>query len=138
MKCFLYLTVVTSPLALAQSLCTQYGYYTADNYEFNNNEWGETSGSGSGCLYIDSVSTSGTAFHVDWSWSGGNGQVKAYPYAGLDITNQQLINNIGSMPTTADWSYTGSGINADISYDLFSASDPNHVTSSGDYELMIW
>ena len=126
------------PQVLAQSLCDQYSYYASDGYEFENNEWGESYGTGSGCTYIDSVSTSGTSFHVDWSWSGDDSQVKAYPWAGVELDNKPLISSISSMPTSVSWSYTGSGINADVSYDLFSASDPNHSTDSGDYELMIW
>jgi xyloglucan-specific endo-beta-1,4-glucanase len=137
MKSTLYL-VALSPLALAQSLCDQYAYYAADGYEFNNNEWGEADGTGSGCLNIDSLSTSGTAFHIDWSWSGDDSQVKAYPWVGVEIDSPPLLSSISSMPTSVSWSYTGSGINADVSYDLFTASDPSHSTSSGDYELMIW
>ena len=125
-------------VAVAQSLCDQYASLTSSGYIFNNNEWGMASGSGSGCLTVDTVDSSGTSWHVPWNWSGGDGQVKAYPYSGLDFSDRKFVSDIGSMPTTAQWSYTGDNLNVDVAYDLFTAADPNHVTYSGDYELMIW
>ncbi|KAF2734757.1 endoglucanase [Polyplosphaeria fusca] len=125
-------------LATAQSLCDQYGYYAANNYYFNNNMWGKNSGSGSACTYVDRTSASGVAYHVQWQWSGGDNNVKAYPYSGKTLSNKKLVSQISSMPSSASWSYTGGNIRADVAYDLFTASNANHDTSSGDYELMIW
>ncbi|KAI1049656.1 hypothetical protein LB505_011698 [Fusarium chuoi] len=41
------------------------------------------------------------------------------------------------MQSAAAWSYSGTNVRANVAYDLFTAADPNHVTYSGDYELMI-
>ena len=64
--------------------------------------------------------------------------MKSYPHSGLTFT-PKTISNIGSMPSTFDWSYSGtSGIVADVSYDMFTSSSASASISSGDYEVMIW
>jgi xyloglucan-specific endo-beta-1,4-glucanase len=128
----------TVTVGLAQQLCDQYGYHSSSGYEFNNNNWGKDAGQGSQCTYVDSVSGSGTRWHSTWSWSGGQDNVKAYPYSGLQLPQKRLVSQIGSLPTSASWNYQGQNIRANVAYDLFTAADPNHVTYSGDYELMIW
>ncbi|KAI0512796.1 concanavalin A-like lectin/glucanase domain-containing protein [Xylaria bambusicola] len=129
-----------APAALAQSqtLCGQYAYYANGGYEFNNNMWGMSSGSGSQCTYVDRASSGGVAFHTTWQWSGGENNVKSYPYAGRQLSSKKLVSQIGSIPTSVSWSYSNTNIRANVAYDLFTASDPKHSTSSGDYELMIW
>ncbi|KAJ2970028.1 hypothetical protein NUW58_g9821 [Xylaria curta] len=101
-------------LAWAQDLCGQYSYYSANGYYFNNNAWGQGSGSGSQCTHVDKLLNPGVAWHTDWNCQ------------------------IGSIPTKAEWRYLGNNIRANIAYDLFTAADPNHDTSFGDYELMVW
>lgn len=123
----------------AQNLCEQYSSFTStDGYYFNNNAWGQSAGTGTQCTYIDSHSTTGVSWHSSWSWSGGDNSVKSFPYSGRTMSTKSLVSSIGSLPTAATWSYTGTSIRADVAYDLFTASDPNHETSSGDYEIMIW
>jgi xyloglucan-specific endo-beta-1,4-glucanase len=128
------------PLALAQtqSLCDTQSYYSSNGYYFSNDEWNAGAGTGSGCLDVTDAYSTGVVFDVQWSWSGGDGSVKSYPHVGVDIATGRSISSIGSLATEAYWSYSGSGISADVSYDLFTASDPNHDTSYGDYELMVW
>jgi xyloglucan-specific endo-beta-1,4-glucanase len=128
---------IALPASLAQNLCDQYGYYAANGYYFNNNMWGKDSGSGSQCTYVTGTS-GGASFRTQWQWSGGDNNVKSYPYAGRTLSSKKLVSQIGSIPTSASWSYDNSNIRADVAYDLFTASNPNHDTSSGDYELMIW
>lgn len=126
-------------LAWAQDLCDQYGYYSANGYYLNNNAWGRASAtSGSQCTHVDKLLNPGVQWHTEWTWSGGDNAVKSYPYSGRQLTTKKLVSNIGSMPTKAEWAYTGNNIRADIAYDLFTAANPNHDTSSGDYELMVW
>ncbi|RYP74925.1 hypothetical protein DL771_002709 [Monosporascus sp. 5C6A] len=129
-----------APAALvqSQSLCGQYSYYASSGYEFNNNMWGQGSGSGSQCTYVDRASSGGVAWHTTWSWSGGQNNVKSYPYSGRQLPTKKLVSQIGSIPTSTSWSYSNTNIRANVAYDLFTAADPNHATSSGDYELMIW
>jgi xyloglucan-specific endo-beta-1,4-glucanase len=125
-------------LAQLQTLCDQYGTYEGDGgYTVNNNLWGEDSGSGSQCTYVDSISGSGVGWHTTWTWSGADNQVKSYANSQVGLT-KKYVSDISSIPTSVDWTYDNTAINADVSYDLFTAADINHVTYSGDYELMIW
>lgn len=135
---FTSILLALTATANAQTLCDQYGYYASNGYEINNNEWGKGSGSGSQCTYVNSVSGSGISWRTTWNWSGGDNNVKSYPNAGLQISNAKLVSQINNIPTSASWSYSNTNIRADVAYDLFTASDPNHSKSSGDYELMIW
>jgi len=138
MKITSLLLALFAGAARAQTLCDQYGYYAASGYEVNNNMWGKSYGSGSQCTYINSISGGGVSWRTDWTWSGGDNNVKAYPNAGLQISNARLVSQINNIPTSVSWSYSNTNIRANVAYDLFTAADPNHSHSSGDYELMIW
>ncbi|KAI9157941.1 endoglucanase [Paramyrothecium foliicola] len=127
-----------SGLACAQELCSQFGYHAGFGYEFNNNVWGQRFGQGSQCTYVDKVAYGGVAWHSTWSWSGGEHNVKSYPYSGRQLPNKRIVNSIDKLPSTATWNYKGNNIRANVAYDLFTASDPNHPTSKGEYEVMIW
>lgn len=127
-----------APVAFAKSLCGQYQYHSAKDYYFNNNMWGAGTADGKQCLTVDSAGGDGVSFHVDWTWKGGNpNDVKAYPYAGRALSDKKLVSDISSIPTSASWGYKGDA-KANVAYDLFTAKDPKHDESSGDYELMIW
>jgi xyloglucan-specific endo-beta-1,4-glucanase len=138
MKSILTLSAILS-VAIAQvsSFCTQYGSYESGAYSVSNNLWGESAGSGSQCTKVNSISGSGVSWSTTWTWSGGSSSVKSYANSGLAF-NKKLVSQVGSIPTSVQWSYDNTNINADVSYDLFTAADINHVTYSGDYELMIW
>jgi xyloglucan-specific endo-beta-1,4-glucanase len=129
---------VLSGLAGAQQLCGQFDYHANYGYEFNNNAWGSGSGSGNQCTYVDKTAYAGVSWHSTWSWSGGQDNVKAYPYSGRQLPQKRIVNQFSSLPSTATWAYSGSNIRANVAYDLFTASNPGHATHSGDYELMIW
>lgn len=135
---FVAVAFLPSFTAASTQLCDQYGYYAANGYYFNNNAWGQSSGTGSQCLTVFNTAGGGVSWQADWTWSGGQNNVKSYPYSGRTFSSKQLVSNIGSLSTSAQWSYTGSSIRADVSYDIFTSSNPSHSTSSGDYELMIW
>nr|7P1Z_A Chain A, Glycoside hydrolase [Aspergillus cervinus]7P1Z_B Chain B, Glycoside hydrolase [Aspergillus cervinus]7P1Z_C Chain C, Glycoside hydrolase [Aspergillus cervinus] len=122
----------------SQSLCAQYASYTGSTYGLNNNLWGEASGSGSQCTYLNSASSSSINWYTTWTWSGNANEVKSYANSQLLSFTKKYVSNIGSIPTTAQWSLSNTGVNADVAYDLFTSSNINHVTYSGDYELMIW
>lgn len=128
---------VSVATAQVSSFCTQYGTYSSGSYSVNNNLWGEDAGSGSQCTDVNSISGSGVSWSTTWSWSGASSSVKSYANSDLAFT-KKLVSNIGSIPTSVQWNYDNTNINADVSYDLFTAADINHVTYSGDYELMIW
>jgi xyloglucan-specific endo-beta-1,4-glucanase len=122
------------------SLCTQYAYHAANGYEILNNLWGKDSAtSGSQCTYYEGTSGSGIKWSSTWTWQGAENNVKSYVYAGRQVTKGNTIAKIKNMPTQIDWSYnTTNNVRANVAYDIFTASDPDHVNSSGDYELMIW
>lgn len=123
-----------------QTLCNQYAYWSGNGYEINNNLWGRDAATqgGSQCTYLDSASNNGLQWHTTWTWNGSPDNVKSYVYAGKQIAKGRKITSIGSMPTSVSWRYNTENIRANVAYDIFTASDPNHATSSGDYELMIW
>lgn len=131
---------VTPVRRQAASLCSQYAYYAANGYEFNNNLWGkDQASSGSQCTYVDSTSSNGVSWHTTWTWQGGQNNVKSYVNAGKQFARGIKVSNIKSIPANIQWTYdTPSNTRANCAFDVFTAADPNHSTSSGDYELMIW
>ncbi|KAF2091498.1 glycoside hydrolase family 12 protein [Saccharata proteae CBS 121410] len=124
--------------ARSTETCDQWGTVATGNYVVYNDLWGEDNAdSGSQCITVDSVSTDGSeiVWGASWSWSGGSSDVKSYANAALNIDTPQTLESIGTIETTWDWSYTGSDIVADVSYDMFTSS-----TADGDneYEIMVW
>jgi xyloglucan-specific endo-beta-1,4-glucanase len=123
----------------AAKLCGQYDYFAGNGYEFNNNNWGKNyATSGSQCTTVDRTSNSGVSWSTQWNWQGGQDNVKSYANAGKQFAKGLKISNIKSMPTSITWDYQPRDIRANVAYDVFTAADPNHDKSSGDYELMIW
>ncbi|KAG7291169.1 hypothetical protein NEMBOFW57_001181 [Staphylotrichum longicolle] len=121
------------------TLCDQYSYWQGNGYELNNNNWGKSAAtSGSQCTYVDGSSGNGVQWHTTWTWRGGENNVKSYPYSGRQFSRGRKISSINSMPTSVTWSYSTTDIRANVAYDVFTAADPNHANSGGDYELMIW
>lgn len=122
------------------SLCAQYAYFAANGYEFNNNLWGKSvATSGTQCTYVQSTSPSGVAWYSTWTWAGSPDDVKSYVNAGKQFATGLKISNIKSMPTAIQWNYDQTtNVRANVAYDVFTAQDPNHDKSSGDYELMVW
>ena len=77
-------------------------------------------------------------FRSTWTWQGGKDNVKSYAYCGKILQKGRTISSITSMKTSTTWSYDTNNIRANVAYDVFTATDPNHVNSSGDFELMVW
>lgn len=104
-----------------------------------NNLWGKDQAtSGSQCTYFEGTSGSGIKWSTEWTWTGADNNVKSYAYAGRQLVKGNVISKVKSMPTTVNWNYNTTDIRCNVAYDIFTASDPNHASSSGDYELMIW
>jgi len=121
------------------TLCDPNGYWSGDGYAVNNNNWGrEYATSGSQCTYVDSSSSSGVSWHTTWTWEGNEGSVKSYADAGRQVERGHTIASIERMPTSVSWQYNTSDTRANVAYDFFTSEDPNHSTTGGDYELMIW
>ncbi|TLD28628.1 hypothetical protein PspLS_03627, partial [Pyricularia sp. CBS 133598] len=121
-----------------QTLCEQYGYWSGNGYYVNNNMWGRNSGTGSQCTYVDSSSSNHVSWRSTWQWSGGQNNVKSYPYSGRTIQRGRTIASINSMPSVVQWNYNNGNIRANVAYDLFTSTDPNRDNTHGDYELMVW
>lgn len=119
-------------------LCDQYEYWSGNGYEVNNNLWGMDAGTGSQCTYVDSSSESGIQWHTQWQWDGSPNDVKSYVNAGKMFDRGRTVSSISTMQTSASWQYDTENVRANVAYDIFTAEDPNHDTSSGDYEVMIW
>ncbi|MCJ1312662.1 hypothetical protein MMC25_006338 [Agyrium rufum] len=136
-------TTAASAAPPAQSsTCGQWSGFTSGAYSITQDLWGESAAtSGSQCsTFNGAVSSGGVAWTTTWTWAGASNQVKSYAHAALTFT-PKLISSIQTMPSTFDWSYTGSGVGnivADVSYDLFTSSTANSAASGGDYEVMIW
>lgn len=128
----------TRTTAAAAALCSQYAYQSANGYDLLNNLWGiSTATSGSQCTNYDGAVGSGIAFSSTWTWQGDQNTVKSYIYAGRQFTRKK-VSEIRSLPTTVQWSYNRTDHRANVAYDIFTSTDPNHANSSGDFELMIW
>ncbi|KAH7381383.1 concanavalin A-like lectin/glucanase domain-containing protein [Phaeosphaeria sp. MPI-PUGE-AT-0046c] len=121
------------------SLCSQYAYHAENGYEILNNLWGkDTATSGSQCTYFDGSVGNAIKWSSTWTWQGGQDNVKSYVYAGKILTKGQIVSKVKSMPTSLQWKYDVNNMRCNVAYDIFTAADPNHVNSSGDYEIMIW
>jgi len=70
-------------------------------------------------------------------WSGSENDIKSYSYSGKQFPRGQKISSIRSMRTSARWDYDTDVIRANVAYDIFTATDFEHVTSSGDYEVSL-
>ncbi|KAL5363621.1 concanavalin A-like lectin/glucanase domain-containing protein [Aspergillus floccosus] len=123
--------------ALGQELCAQYDSVSSPPYSVNSDLWGKDQGTGEQCVYVDSLSNSGASWHTIWAWSGGEGMVKSYSNSGVEF-EKRLASEVQSINTSVSWTQDNTDVNADVAYDLFTAADVDHVTYSGDYELMVW
>lgn len=121
------------------TLCELYGYWSGNGYEVLNNLWGRDSAtSGSQCTYVNGASGNGIAWSSTWEWQGAPNNVKSYVYAGTQLQRGRKVSSVNSMPTSITWDYDNMNLRANVAYDVFTAADPNHANSGGDYELMIW
>jgi hypothetical protein len=47
------------------------------------------------------------------------------------LLQKKLVSQVSSIPTSVQWSMDNTNVNADVSYDFFTASNIDHVTYSG-------
>lgn len=106
----------------ASEQCGQYQSQSSGIYTLATNGWGWSSASpapssngpsgttGNGqCSEIDSLSGSTISWDTDWTWAGTANQVKSYTNVQTWCTQKQL-SAYSSIPTTWDWSYTGTNL----------------------------
>ncbi|KAJ2962615.1 hypothetical protein NQZ79_g2266 [Umbelopsis isabellina] len=128
-------TASAAPLQKRAQLCGQYSTQTEGQYIVNQDEWNEGAAtSGSQCSQVNSLTGNDLAWQTSWTWAGGSGQVKSYANAGLNFTPTQ-ISAITTIPIKFYWTYSGSNLVADVSFDMFTSS-----SSSGAHEneIMVW
>ncbi|KAF2194788.1 glycoside hydrolase family 12 protein [Zopfia rhizophila CBS 207.26] len=131
----LALAAPTATIEKRADMCGDWDSQVTGSYTLYQNLWGKSSAtSGSQCSGIDGLSGSTLKWYAKWSWSGGQGQVKAYPNVVTSIT-QKALSAYSSMQSSWQWSYTGSSIVANVAYDLFTSST---ASGSAQYEIMIW
>ncbi|KAH9870044.1 hypothetical protein J1614_006966 [Plenodomus biglobosus] len=122
MKLSAFLFASTASLALAgpaatvqkrADYCGQWDNQVHGTYTVYNNLWGQNQASPGGwqCTGVDGRDGNTIKWHTSWTWSGG------------------------SLPSTWNWSYTGSNMVANVAYDLFTSS---RAGGSPEYEIMIW
>ncbi|KAL2840267.1 concanavalin A-like lectin/glucanase domain-containing protein [Aspergillus pseudodeflectus] len=129
-------SITSGALNRRADFCGQWDTVTSGDFILYNNLWGQDNAdSGSQCTGLDSGSGNSIAWHTSWSWSGGEYNVKSFANAAYQFTATQL-SALSSIPTTWEWQYTtGSGVVANVAYDLFTTSSPG---GSSEYEIMIW
>ncbi|KAB8227705.1 concanavalin A-like lectin/glucanase domain-containing protein [Aspergillus alliaceus] len=101
MKLFVGLVTLAATV-MGQELCDKYDSARSPPYSVNNNLWEEYQGTGSQCVYIDSLSSAGASWHTTWTWNGGKGTVKSYSNSGVDF-EKKLVNDVRSIPTGVEW-----------------------------------
>jgi len=102
----------------ATEQCGQYQSQSSGAYTLSTNGWGWSSGTGSQCSEIDSASGNTIAWDTTWTWSGTTTQVKSYTNVQQNSYTKKQLSQYTSMPTTWDWSYTGTGLscNGELPY----------------------
>ncbi|KUI67255.1 Xyloglucan-specific endo-beta-1,4-glucanase A [Cytospora mali] len=127
--------VVSALSARSTELCDSWDGLTEGQYTIYQNNWGSSSAtSGSQCTTFDSISGTTVVWSTSWSWAGGSSSVKSYSNVALESVNKQL-SAVSSIPSTWKWSYSGSDLVADVSYDLWLAPTSGGTNA---YEIMVW
>lgn len=97
--------------------------------------WNEASGTGSQCTTVDTLSSDDIlTWSTSWTWSGNSSQVKSYANIVTNFTITTLA-EITSIPSLWSWTYSGTDLVADVSYDMFTSSS---ATGTNEYEIMVW
>ncbi|KAI7220634.1 hypothetical protein KC333_g2238 [Hortaea werneckii] len=119
----------------ATQQCGQYQTQYNGPYSLATNGWGWSTGTGSQCSEINSVSGNTIAWDTTWSWSGGPTSVKGYTNIQQQSYPKKQLGQYSSMPTTWKWSYTGTNLAANVAYDTFVGTSPNGANA---FEVMVW
>jgi len=129
-------SALAAPLtSRATTICGQWDTDVVSEYTVYQDLWGEASAtSGSQCTTITGLTNSKLAWSTSWTWAGGSDDVKSYANAAIQDIGKEL-SSITTIPTTWDWSYAGSNLVADVSYDTWLAPT---AAGTNDYEIMIW
>ncbi|KAG8792681.1 hypothetical protein FRC17_008562 [Serendipita sp. 399] len=117
------------------STCATWGTYSSGSFTVYQNLWGQGSAtSGSQCLNVNSVSGSTFAWDTTWSWAGGPYNVKSYDNVAYNIPTGIQVSKITSIPTTWNWSQSGSSPINNVAYDLMTNASSN-PSATHQYEV---
>ncbi|KFY40072.1 hypothetical protein V494_03683 [Pseudogymnoascus sp. VKM F-4513 (FW-928)] len=124
----------------ATEICGQWDSIQTGSYTLYQDLWGiDAATSGSQCSTYESLSGDTIAWSTKWSWQGGDYNVKSYANVVLTQDTGKQVSAIQSIPSKWSYTYTGTGVVANVAYDLFSsASAGGNSDGSSDYEIMIW
>ncbi|KAF8853754.1 concanavalin A-like lectin/glucanase [Acephala macrosclerotiorum] len=116
-------------------ICGRWDSLVTGTYTIYQDLWGEVNAtSGSQCTTINSETNGMAVWSTSWTWAGGSHNVKSYANLALTATGVQL-SSISSIPAIWKWSYTGTSIVADVSWDIFTSPT---ATASHEFEIMVW
>ncbi|KFH45203.1 Endoglucanase-like protein [Hapsidospora chrysogenum ATCC 11550] len=90
------------------------------------------------CTRVVSADNDSASLHVYWEWDGERHDFSSYPYVGKELEEKKTVASIGNIWTSASWSYYDGDARANVTYDMLTAADQGHDTSSGDFGLIIW
>ncbi|KFX95869.1 hypothetical protein V495_08757 [Pseudogymnoascus sp. VKM F-4514 (FW-929)] len=124
----------------ATEICGQWDTVQTGTYTLYQDLWGiDAATSGSQCSTFESLSGDTIAWSTSWSWQGGNYNVKSFANVVVTQSTGYQVSAIKSIPSKWDYTYTGTGMVADVAYDIFSSSTAGgNSDGSSDYEIMIW
>jgi hypothetical protein len=117
-------------------------------YWINNNVWGQDTGSGTQCIWTNSISGSTISWGTDWNWTGQSNSVKSFTSSvlgwhwGWRLSNTGLpVQLAANRNINANWTYrvTQNGTNTmNVAYDLWLHPISNPNTENPSDEVMIW
>lgn len=96
----------------ATQQCGQYQTQYQGPYSLATNGWGWSTGTGSQCSQINSVSGNTIAWETSWTWTGGPTSVKSYTNVQQNSYARKQLKAYTSIPTTWKWSQTGTDLNS--------------------------
>ena len=87
----------------AETFCDQWGSLETGGYIVYNNLWGQDSAdSGEQCTTVEGVTSGSVAWSTEWSWAGGQYNVKSYANAVRQVDPVSLA-DVGSIPSKWSW-----------------------------------
>ncbi|KAI9656127.1 MAG: hypothetical protein M1831_004698 [Alyxoria varia] len=121
-----------------QSQCGQYSSISSGGFTLAANQWGaNTAGTtGSQCSYITGVANGNSLqWYTTWTWANNPNQVKSYTNVVKPSVPLKAINSYRSIPTSIQWSYTGTNLRCNVAYDTFLGAS---VGGAQQFEVMLW
>lgn len=109
-------TALAAPAAVAaieERATQQCGQYQTQNqgpYSLATNGWGWSTGTGSQCSEITSVSGNTIAWNTTWTWSSGPTSVKSYTNVQQNSYARKQLSQYTSMKTNWSWTQTGTDL----------------------------